>query len=414
MNNNDPLNIFSPIKEKEIDENPLFHMNEDTIKTNIEQIQTDNINTYKETQSILSLDNEDNKKEKIGINKKKKNILKFILPILIFVAVCLLSAKTFFYGKKINEYEKSIFKIEKKNEESILIQEGKEVDSNILKNIAASELVKCLNSKTDMNKLPDSVKNVINEINNYYNSSINYFAYTYKDIYTGFTVSYNANQNIFSASSIKAPKDIYLYEMASLGKIDLNEELTYTSAYYNTGSGILKNKPLNVKYNVKTLLEYSTVHSDNAAHNMLMDRFGRVNMLKFWQEKGTIGIFTQNTNWGVTNAHDATIYMEELYRFYTENEEYGTPLMNNFLKSHPKFIKGKNNYKVASKSGWAGSALHDMAIIFADNPYIVIGLSNLGDKEYQSYFNKINELSYNLHEEYWKYKVEKCKDIKLY
>ena len=69
--------------------------------------------------------------------------------------------------------------------------------------------------------------------------------------------------------------------MASQGKIDLDEELTYTGKYYDTGSGLLKNKPLNTSYSVRTLLEYSTVHSDNAAHNMLMDRFGRENMLNF-------------------------------------------------------------------------------------------------------------------------------------
>lgn len=106
--------------------------------------------------------------------------------------------------------------------------------------------------------------------------------------------------------------------------------------------------------------------------------------------------------------------MEELYKFYASNDEYGNALMTNFLNSYPKFIKGKNNYKIASKSGWAGSSLHDVSIVFADNPYIVVALSNRGDKEYENYFNKVNELTYNLHEEYWKYKMNKCKNIKQY
>ena len=29
------------------------------------------------------------------------------------------------------------------------------------------------------------------------------------------------------------------------GEVNLDEELTYTGAYYNTGSGVLKNKPIN-------------------------------------------------------------------------------------------------------------------------------------------------------------------------
>ena len=347
-------------------------------------------------------------------NKKRKNILPPLIGILTLVSVCIVVLKTFTYGKKINEYEEFFTIIEKKDEESIKITEGKEIDSKILKKVAATELIKCLNSKIEINNLPKNINNIINEINNYYNSSLDNFAYTYKDIYTGFTISYNANQSIFGASSIKAPKDIYIYEMASQGKINLDEQLTYTPNYYNTGSGVLKNKPVNTSYSVRTLLGYSTIDSDNAAHNMLMDRFGRENILKFWQAKGTNTIFTQNTNWGPTSAHDATIYMEELYKFYASNEEYGTPLMNNFLNSYPKFIKGKNNYKIASKSGWTGSSLHEISIVFANNPYIVVALSNRGDKEYESYFNTVNELTNRLHEEYWKYKIEQCNSIKQY
>ena len=107
--------------------------------------------------------------------------------------------------------------------------------------------------------------------------------------------------------------------------------------------------------------------------------------------------------------------MEELYKFYLTNEKYGTEVMNNFLKSYPKFIKGKNNYNVASKDGWAGTAIHDISIIFADNPYIVVALSNLGNTDYyQSYFNKANDLAYKLHTEYWKYKMNICQNIKQY
>ena len=177
----------------------------------------------------------------------------------------------------------------------------------------------------------------------------------------------------------------------------------------------LKKKKFNTKHDIRTLSRYSTVASDNAAHNMLMDHFGRKNMLEFWKTKGTTAIFTARNNWGITNANDATIYMEELYRFYLEDEVYGQELMNNFLNSSPKFIKGKNGYKIASKSGWAGTAVHDVSIVFADNPYIVVALSNLGETDYyMSYFNKVNDLAYKLHTEYWKYKMDVCSNINQY
>ncbi len=358
-----------------------------------------------------NLSKKENIFSKISNNKK---ILSIII-VLTFTCVCIVVLKTFNYRNKIDKYEEVFIKIDKKEESEAKVYSTQKINNEILKKVAATNLISCINSNVDINNLPDTIKNRINEINNYYDQSNNYFAFSYKDLYTGFTVSYNANQNIFSASSIKAPKDIYIYEMASQGKIDLDEQLTYTSNYYNTGSGLLKNKQLNTKYNIRTLLQYSTVDSDNAAHNMLMDRYGRENILNFWKNKGTTAIFTLPTNWGVTNAHDATIYMEELYKFYLSNEKYGNEIMQNFLNSYPKFIKGKNNYEIASKSGWAGSVLHEMTIVFADNPYIVIGLSNLGDKpNYQEYFNKVNDLAYNLHTEYWKYKINTCEKIKQY
>ena len=260
---------------------------------------------------------------RITHKKKNRNIITRFLTnrkilrgigILTFIFVCILVTKTFKYGKKVDEYDAIITEIKKKEETEVKIYNTKEIDTNILRKVAATELVNCINSKVDINELPESVTNIVKDINNYYNSSNDYFAFSYKDLYTGFTVTYNENQPIFAASSIKAPKDIYIYEMASQGKIDLEEKLTYTPNYYNTGSGVLKNKPTNTTYSVRTLLEYSTVTSDNAAHNMLMDKFGRTNILNFWKEKGTNTIFTQNNNWGPTSAHDATIYMEELYK----------------------------------------------------------------------------------------------------
>ena len=138
-------------------------------------------------------------------------------------------------------------------------------------------------------------------------------------------------------------------------------------------------------------------------------------MLLFWKDKGTKAIFTENSNWGVLNASDASIYMEELYNFYLNNNEYGLELLNNFFNAKTKFITSRNGYKVANKSGWCGSAIHDVAIVFADNPYIVVGLSNLGNTdEYGSYFNKVSDFAYRFHTEYWKYKMNMCSNIIQY
>ena len=359
------------------------------------------------------VDNIDNGKKTFREILCSRKTISVIL-VLTFIFVCIVVGKAFYFGKKVDHYEEFFTEITYKEESMARVYEDGEIDNEVLKKMAASELVNCISSPIDTDNLPSSVNDIITEINNYYNRSYNYFAFAYKDIFTGFTVSYNANQDIFTASAIKGPTDIYIYEMASQGKVDLDEMVTYTANYYNTGSGVLKNKPINTEYSVRTLLEYSTVTSDNAAHNMLMDKYGRENMLNFWSGLGTNAIFTANNNWGVLNAHDALIYMSELYRFYAEDNVYGEAIMNNFIKAYPTFLKGKNDPIVANKSGWSGTAIHDIAIVFADNPYIVVALSNTGESDYMSYFDNANDLAYRLHEAYWKYKMETCNSIKQY
>ncbi len=392
--------------------NDSVTFNEETSIKNKEEVYL-NKTTVEGKEIFDDVDNIDNGKRTLKeILTDRKTIL--VIAILTFICVCVVVAKAFYFGKKIDEYEKFFIEITHKEEEMAKAYNDKKIDNEILKKMAASELINCISSPMDMKNLPKSVQSVIDDINNYYNSSYNYFAFAYKDIFTGFTVSYNANQNIFTASAIKGPTDIYIYEMASQGKVNLDEIVTYTGNYYNTGSGVLKGKPINSKYTIRTLLEYSTVTSDNAAHNMLMDKYGRKNMLNFWSNLGTNAIFTANNNWGVMNAHDALIYMSELYNFYARDNVYGEAIMKNFLNAYPTFLKGNNNYLVANKSGWSGTVIHDVAIVFADNPYIVVALSNTGESNYTEYFNHANELAYRLHEEYWKYKMNTCGQIKQY
>lgn len=150
---------------------------------------------------------------------------------------------------------------------------------------------------------------------------------------------------------------------------------------------------------------------------MLMNRFGRKNIYNYWKEKGTKNIFMYDTIWGTTSANDAVIYMEELYKFYIENDEYGNKLMEYFKNAEWKQITDKEGkYNTANKGGWADSAFHDIAIVFDKNPYIIAIYSNTGNNynDYTYLFNKTSELVGNLHTEYWKQKITDCNKIEQY
>lgn len=343
---------------------------------------------------------------------KGLNAISILIPVATLICVSVVTYKALTYKSKIDTYEEYFITIDSKDDDTVDLDYNSELIANKYKNIEINEYINCLNKKISNDELNDSIKLSIRTLENLFNSSYNNFAFKYTDIYTGFTVSYNEGQEIFTASTIKAPMAIYLYEKAEEGLINLDEKLTYTANYYNTGSGILKNREFNTSYTIRELVKHAIIPSDNAAHNMLMDRFGRANMYNFWTEKGTNSIFKYYSNWGSTNANDATIYMKELYDYYNTDTELANELMKNFMSVTFKPLSGKNGSKnTANKSGWTGSVFHDAAIIFDDNPYILVVLSNTGVSGYTYLFDLTSNLVGQLHEQYWNLKYDMCSEI---
>ena len=270
----------------------------------------------------------------------------------------------------------------------------------------------CLNKEVNEEDLPDNIKSIINEINDYYKQSDNYISFKYYDITTGFSVGVNEHQATFAASAVKAPAIIYYWNMVSQGKIDLNEKLIYTSNYLDE-FGYLKTKPFNTEFTTRELINYTIRRSDNAAHNMLFDRYGKNVLSDYWKEKGLEVTLTKKyTGWGDINAHDAVIYMNELYKFYTEDKTYGEEAMSDFINTTDKFLKAPEGYQIANKGGWYHETKNDVAIVLTEQPYIVVALSNLGSRYNGPYFKDISNLTYKLHTEYWNYKTSICNNIK--
>lgn len=320
------------------------------------------------------------------------------------------------YNEKLKSKKSNNDIIYEKGNPIIKYYNSKIINYNYKENSAVSDLISCYQEPVNINELPENVSIYITELNNLYNKSERYHSFFYQDLYTGFTVSYNENSPIYAASTIKAPAVIYIYEMASLGKIDLNERLIYTDRFYNGGSGIIKNKKTNINYSIEELIHYTIRYSDNIAYKMLMNRFNQTEILEFWKKLGTDVIFTnKNTIWGNNTVKDAAIYMKELYRFSKENNEYGTKLMQYFKNAEWKLITDKNgNFYTANKGGWLDSYFHDSAIVFDKNPYVLTIMSNTGGSDYNYLFKSTSKSIGKLHEEYWKYKVDKCSNILQY
>ena len=295
----------------------------------------------------------------------------------------------------------------------------KDDDSNSFnKGGGAVKLSNCLKKKVDLDNLPIDLQEDVKRLQDLFNGDPDYVSFVYEDIYTGLVLEYNASVKVFTASSIKAPAIIYLYEQASKGKISLNDNLMYTSNYYSpNGSGILKTKEFNTNYTIRELSDYVMKYSDNSAYAMLMDKIGRENIYNFWVSLGTKEIFKNNTIWGYMTGEDAIIFMEELYNFYLNNNEYGDQVMTLFQNSGWKYITDKNySYNTASKSGFANGTINDVAIVFDENPYILAVFTTGGNnlEKTDVFFKEVSNLVGNFHSLYWQNKMNECSDIKQY
>ena len=204
-----------------------------------------------------------------------------VLVMTMFTCLLLVNAK---YKEEITLIEHKSIDYDKGNPNIDYYYED-EFSVNFDESTAISEMFSCYQKVIDEKDFSNELKKSIDDLNSFYNSNKGYFSFLYQDLYSGFTVAYNEEAPIFTASSIKAPAMIYLYELASKGEVNLDEKLTYTSNFYSSGSGILKDKEVNTSYTVRELIEYAIIHSDNIAYSMLMNRFGRENILNFWKSK---------------------------------------------------------------------------------------------------------------------------------
>jgi len=195
------------------------------------------------------------------------------------------------------------------------------------------------------------------------------------DIESGYTYTYNPQQEYFVASIIKAPYCQYILELAQQGKTDLEDTVLYTREFYATGTGKLKNAPTGDEYSISTLTEYAIRYSDNVALRMLKSRYDAAGFTAYAKSIGIENISgIKDINNGNINATDALTYAKAIYRFIADGSPEGQKLRTDMLNTTNPMIV--SDYPVVRKYGWATASFHDMAIVEAPHPYLLVILSD--------------------------------------
>ncbi len=230
---------------------------------------------------------------------------------------------------------------------------------------------------TDFKISPELTEKIMSTIKEFGVSSSFYIV----SLNDGMSIAYNVDKKYQTASSIKAPFALYIYEQIAQGKIDGEQKLTYTSRFYNKGTGVIKNSDPGTEYTIRDLVFYSLHESDNVAHTMLHRHFGVKGYNQMLKNLGTKELYlTNHSPWGYTSCRSAAIIWQETLNFSVRDTEGITFL--NILSN------GKYNYfkevmptiPSASKTGFANADVVETGIVFDKSPYIAIAMANKGGR----------------------------------
>lgn len=234
----------------------------------------------------------------------------------------------------------------------------------------------------------------------------------YKDLTTGYTLTYDATKTYQAASVIKAPYVKYLL----VSGVDGAEKLTLKSKM--GGSSHIDDYPVGTQFTVSELMEYAIRYSDNSAYNLLNQRFGFDGFNEYEEAVGAQANKNNNLTlrlpkprFGYLCAQDIGLYFEDIAAYIEQGSDEAKQLFSwlittseqrqlpdayngmtftiEDLKDPAKLDNAWNSrnagYIIGHKYGEQGSqAYHDGAIVWRDYPYVLAITSTLTPYEEDS------------------------------
>lgn len=211
--------------------------------------------------------------------------------------------------------------------------------------------------------------------------SSNYGIYV-MSLVDGSVAQKNGSKVFTAASTGKLPALYYTQKMILDGKRDGNKLYTYTDAinrmplsYMRGGAGILQGKRFGTQYSLNTIMNWTAKYSDNQGTNFLA--YHAANQYDSVMKKEISNILGRSwTTPFRVSAKDNALLMKAIHN---QGGKLINDLSNTVYDSQriPKYIP--NNVKVAHKIGDLNGYAHDAAIVYADQPYVIVVMTqNVG------------------------------------
>ena len=201
---------------------------------------------------------------------------------------------------------------------------------------------------------------------------------SYLCLTTGRQISINGDQFFNAASTSKLPTHMMVADDVHHGRITWNSSVTFTSADYESGTGILQHSiQVGDAITASQLLELSITHSDNIAHHMLARGFtgqGQARRNAFFSRY--LPGQTPPTNNSLTTDQLMTL-LQILYegRYHIEGYEIIIEHMSNTTwndRLYTDMTADHLSHIIGTFYGYT----HDAGIFHLEHPYILVVMTN--------------------------------------
>ena len=207
------------------------------------------------------------------------------------------------------------------------------------------------------------------------------FSIYVKQLETGKEAGINPDQQMYSASVTKIPYLYYAQEQLNNHSLSLDKKLKYTAAvndfagaYDPEGSGSISKSANDKEYSVQDLINGVAKESDNVANNILAYYTSNQSDSQFQNTIEKIAGKKWDVESRQASARMAGNVMEAIY------EQNGMIIDALSQTNYDNQRISKNiNAKVAHKIGDAYDFKHDVAIVYADSPFILAVFTNNSD-----------------------------------
>ena len=289
------------------------------------------------------------------MNKKLKRLMKRILKFFIeSLAVVLIIYGVFSAGG----YLKA--KKDAKNQETT-----QQAENNQNKEQKPEE-----KKKLDTTELDKAMKNIISQY-----KANNEIGIVYKNFSTGYRFSEDDERYFSAASTIKVVYAMKIYDRINAGEIRKDDDIKYDPKYLEEGAGEITNQEKKDSYKLDYVIQNMIQYSDNTATKMLIGNTATATdiLVKYF---ATLGITLPPTE--AAKNRITPKMMEAVWtKLYNERDKYQDLIKYLEASSDNEWIKqGIPGKKIASKYGGIDANMHDTAIVFGNQDYMLLIYTN--------------------------------------